>query len=118
MLLKMVNLTPHDITVVADDGSEQTVEYPRSGQVARAVEVRVPGHALSDTMSIGTYRVSYLGVDNLPEPQPGVGFIVSVLTLIAAKASGRDVYDLYYPGQLVRDIKGRTIGCAALYQMD
>lgn len=116
--LELVNLTPHDVTIVADDGSEQTLTYPRTGRVARAVEHRTRGHALADNMSVGTMTVRYDGVENLPDPVPGVGYVVSVLTAMAAQMTGRGVDDLYYPGGLVRDIAGRVIGCEALYQLD
>jgi hypothetical protein len=113
----LTNLTPHDVVVVADDGSEQTITYPRSGTVARAIEHHTMGHALADNMSIGTKLVRYDGVENLPEPKLGHGYIVSVLTAMAAQSMGRSVEDLYYPGELIRDISGRVIGCSALYQL-
>lgn len=115
--IEMINLTPHDVTIVADDGSEQTLVYPSTGRVARAVEHRTRGHALADGMSVGTMLVRYDGVEDLPDPVPGVGYIVSVLTAMAAQMAGRSVHDLYYPGGLVRDIAGRVIGCEALYQL-
>lgn len=115
--MKLINLTPHDVTVVSDDGAEKTITYPRTGTVARAAEQRTLGHPLTATESIGTLYVAYTGVENLPDPEPGVGYIVSVLTVYAAKATGRTVADLYYPGDLVRDIAGAVIGCRALYQV-
>ena len=115
--MELVNLTPHDVVIVADDGSEQTLTYPRTGRVARAVEHAPRGHALADNMSVGTMLIRYDGVQDLPDPVPGVGYIVSVLTAIAAQMAGRSVADLYYPGGLVRDIAGRVIGCEALYQL-
>lgn len=115
--IELVNLTPHDVVIVADDGSEQTLTYPRSGRVARAVEHRTRGHALADNVSVGTMVVRYEGVEDLPDPVPGVGYVVSVLTALAAQMIGRTVADLYYPGGLVRDIAGQVIGCEALYQL-
>lgn len=115
--MQITNLTPHDVVVVADDGSEQTLTFPRSGVVARAVELRSKGHALADNMSVGTMVVRYAGFENLPDPQAGTGYVVSVLTAMAAQAAGRSVGDLYYPGGLVRDIAGQVIGCSALYQL-
>lgn len=115
--VEMVNLTPHDVTIVADDGSEQTLVYPRTGRVARAIERHTIGRALADNMSVGTKLVRYDGVEDLPDPVPGVGYIVSVLTAMIAQMTGRAVGDLYYPGDLVRDIAGRVIGCKALYQL-
>lgn len=115
--LKIVNLTPHDVTVVADDGSEQTVTYPPSGAVARAVEHRALGRSLAQDVSVGTMDVRYDGVEALPYPEPGVGYIVSVLTVMAALSAGRRTDDLYYPGDPIRDIAGRVIGCRALYRL-
>lgn len=115
--MKLINLTPHDVIVVADDGSEQTITYPRSGIVARATETRTLGHPLLQDQSIGTLYVEYTGVEDLPDPEPGTGYIASVLTVFAARDAGRTTSDLYYPGDLVRDIGGRVIGCRALYQL-
>lgn len=117
MRIELINLTPHDVTIVADDGSEQALVYPRTGRVARAIEHRELGHALADNMSVGTMQVRYEGVEDLPDPVPGVGYIVSVLTVMAAQMTGRAIDDLYYPGELVRDIAGQVIGCKTLYQL-
>lgn len=115
--MQLINLTPHDVVVVADDGSEQTLTYPRSGLVARAVERKTSGTPLAEGMSVGTMVVRYQGVENLPDPVSGVGYIVSVLTVLVAKSVGRTVKDLYYPGSLVRDLSGNVIGCQVLYQL-
>jgi hypothetical protein len=116
--MTITNLTPHDVVVVSDDGAEDTIMYRRSEVVARAIEKHTRGHALTDNKSIGTTRVRYVGVEHLPDPQPDQEYIVSVLTVMAALNSGRTIDDLYYPGDLVRDLAGRVIGCRALYQLD
>jgi hypothetical protein len=86
--MNLVNLTPHAITVQADDG--QTLTVPPSGVVARASTTRtvVP--------TTGPYRITSqaLGeVEGLPEqPQPNTLYVVSGLVLAALAAGGSTQY--------------------------
>lgn len=53
-------------------------------------------------------------VVDLPEPAEEVMFIVSIITLNAAKAQGRSTEDLLITSSPVRDDQGRIVGCRAL----
>lgn len=87
----VVNLTPHDIALVDDQGFARE-SYPRSGTIAR-----VQGLPLGP-------------VEGLPPPQEGTLYIVSVI--VAERLPERR--DLRVPGDQVRDAQGRIVGCRSL----
>lgn len=70
---KFVNLTPHDIKL--NDGSI----YPASGKVARVANT-------FSNFCCGISKVFYGDVENLPEPEDGVYYIVSAMVLAAEKS--------------------------------
>ena len=108
--VKIVNLTPHKITFVTDKGD--LIVKP-SGSVARVS---------SETKETGCIYVSNFGlripltttvfgqVENLPEPEEGVIYVVS--SLVAGRVPER--HDVYIPNESIRDDKGRIIGCKSL----
>lgn len=109
----IVNLTPHTITVESctrPDGSTGPWTVASSG-VARAIEQVTPADSIA---GIPTSTVLFSGVEGLPEPRPGVCYVVSTITAEAAEASGRATDDLLTPGEQVRDAAGRIIGCRSL----
>jgi len=53
-------------------------------------------------------------VEGLPPPDGETGYIVSFITVGAARASGRTVTDLFTPGDLVRDATGQPVDCLNL----
>jgi hypothetical protein len=107
--MQVVNLTPHSITVVCDDGSAITYPAPGSGvSAARVAVTSVPAPPLAD--GCPTVRMSRGDVQDLPAPAPGVLYIVS--RMVADAVPDRD--DLLVPGAPVRDAHGAVIGCRAL----
>lgn len=105
---KIVNLTPHTINVV-DDENHVILTLPSEG-VARSESSRELAHMLSiGDASIPVNRTTFGEVQNLPEPQEGVYYVVSAIT--AKAASGRN--DLLLTDDTVRDADGRIIGCRA-----
>lgn len=103
MNINIVNLTPHDINIVAPTGN---VTIARSGIVARVAAV---SNQMDTINNIPIYAVRYGNVENLPAPQENTIYIVSALV---KQASSRT--DLFSPGELVRDDKGIVIGCKGL----
>lgn len=105
----VINLTPHTVRVLSDDGPHAV--FPATGAVARvreeiggttwvtAAEGRVP---IQDLRYADT-------VDDLPDPQPGVLYLVSRVTAAAV-----DRADLVFPQGELRDERGSIIGCRAL----
>lgn len=101
----LLNATPHPLNIVQRDGSVLTLE-------ASGICPRCSSTDIID-QSIGLIEITRqtLGrVEGLPDPVPGLYFIVS--RLVASAAAGRN--DLLVPGSLIRDDQGRVVGCKGL----
>lgn len=114
------NLTPHAVVV-----GEMT--FKPDGVIARATEEATPADSIrvsipdptgapADriTFDVPTSTTRYTGIVDLPDPQPGVYLVVSMIVPPVAFARGRWVGDLLVPGEQVRDSAGRIIGCRSL----
>lgn len=103
MDVKLVNLTPHALTV---DG----LAIPPSGTVARlAVSREQVDIFLMDGIEIPLYRTVFGETENLPEPVEGIVYIASMLLAQAVRRP-----DVVFPGEAIRDSDGRIIGCHGL----
>lgn len=129
--MELVNLTPHAIVFfslsscveqgggkgyILKDGAAPLGSIPASGMVARAA-MQAQAQDPVSIDGIGEIPVSvnsYGDPVGLPEPQDGIGYVVSALTAAAAKAAGRDTADLFIPNGLVRDSSGAPVGCTGL----
>lgn len=110
----LVNLTPHPVVVYAQDRNEVILELPSVGQ-ARCQQVdRQIGTVVHGSLEIPLYQSVYGEVSGLPEPKPGVIYIVSALAAQAVRGQ-RD--DVVVPSQPVRDADGRVIGCRAFARL-
>ncbi len=98
---RFVNLTPHAVTVVGGP------TLPPSGQVARCSQTSTPA---GEHGGVALSRVVFGAVEGLPEPEPGVVFVVSAL--VRAAVPGRS--DVASPGELVRNEAGQPVGCRGL----
>lgn len=98
--MKIVNLTPHDVTITNGP------TFPPSGTVARVSVQQVDA---GDVNGIPVKAQAYGDIMGLPEPQAGTIFIVSALTLAAAKAAGRS--DVVAPdtANAVRNADGHIV---------
>lgn len=105
--MKIINLTPHPLTLVGDNG---TLQVPPSGQLARLAVTRT---ALAPVTIDGvTLLVSHptLGeITGLPPAEDGVILIVSALVAEAANRA-----DVFSPGELIRSPEGAVIGAKGL----
>ncbi len=131
----LVNLTPHKIVVIREDGDK--VEIPPSGytvRVSATVEeagevdgIPVYREALgrpvlvdpkgNETFVDGT-RLAVFLIDPFPQ---ATGLIVSRVAAEALRKTGYHPLakpPLYVPGQLVRDEQGRVVGCKGLIQVE
>lgn len=120
--MKLVNLTPHRITIVAPadwpllGSNTDPIVVDPSGMVARCAETReiiaslATGHGGFD---IPVYRATFGAVQNLPDPQPDTAYIVSMRLAQAVP----DRTDVFFPGEAVRDDKGNIIGCIGLSRL-
>lgn len=138
------NLTPHQITV-------GDVTIAPSGTIARVTESSTPaaplyvlvGDAASDhpglaipsrrpsvyaasheaVREVATTTTRYTGTIDLPDPEPGVYLVVSMLVppvvaqYLCSSARARWTGDLLTPGQQVRDASGRVVGCQSLLRV-
>ena len=103
---KITNLTPHEVTLVDDNGNI-IATFPPSGIVAR---VSVKTIRVATINNIPISASSFGEVENLPEPNDEEVFIVS--SLVAQRCKHRK--DVFIPNESVRDDKGRIIGCRSL----
>lgn len=104
--MKLINLTPHIINILNDDGAEIASVEP-SGTVARCTVSR---ELVESAHGIDFYTSVYGDVYDLPEAADGTRYIVSGLV----RAALPERTDLWQPGELVRDESGRPIGCHGL----
>lgn len=84
MKTDIINLTPHDITVRLEDGTEKT--FPASGETAR---VEVNNKSRGNLDGIEVVAQEYGEIQGLPEPQDGVYYLVSLVVRQAAVEQGR-----------------------------
>lgn len=105
--MKLINLTPHALTIVGENG---TLTVPPSGQVARLAVTRTACAPITiDGVTLQVSRPTLGEIVGLPSPEPGVILIVSAL--VAEAASRADVMS---PGELLRDSAGAVIGARGL----
>jgi hypothetical protein len=109
MKMKIRNLTPHEVNIIDEQGIT-TKSFPSEG-VARASQVATP---VGEVDGIELVHMEYGKPVDLPEPEEGVMLIVSLITVQAAKASGRRTDDLLLTAGQVRNGKGVIIGCRRL----
>jgi hypothetical protein len=105
--MKLVNLTPHTISIISSEGGSSVAVAP-SGSVARCATKSVPAGVLHGGVALS--RVEYGAVEGLPEPTPGTVFVVSALV----RAAVPHRQDVASPGDLVRGADGQPVGCRGL----
>ena len=104
--MKVVNLTPHEVKIIGEDGEVKAV-FPPSGKVARVSVQRVQAGEIN---GVPVYANKFGEVENLPEPQPNTVYIVSLLVLQACPDRRDLVAPDTSPQGAVRDEQGRIIG--------
>ena len=128
--MKLINLTPHAVTLLAEgfavfdgkakcyrqpDGVEPFVlaEFPSAGVARCAVEESLLGEQDVDgfDFTVPFVGVSFGELEGLPAPTGGPVYIVSALVANAARAQGR--HDVVVPAHMVRDADGKILGCLA-----
>lgn len=109
--MHIVNLTPHDINFVGDDGTIITTIEP-SGALARvtAKTVTTGKVEVGVGVCIPVTETDYGEVFGLPAPRENTIYVTS--SLVAQRCRDRD--DVFIPNESVRDSAGRIIGCRSL----
>ena len=103
---KIVNCTPHAVTLMLKDGSQ--VIIPASNNLARCESRRATIYAFDNGVEV--HRTEMGDVYGLPEPVEGTYYLVSLL--VANKLKGeRD--DLLVTDEAVRGEDGKIVGCKA-----
>ena len=103
----IVNLTPHSITYIHEDGN-QTI-LPSAG-IARASQTMTEAGMSGDFRVVNMQFGEPVG---LPDYAPGTQYVVSAITVSAARAYGRTTDDLLLVADTVRNEAGQIIGCKA-----
>lgn len=93
----IVNLTPHDVNVLLEDGVILT--FPPTIPAAR---VKTNNVLIGMVGEIPIYQVVYEDVENLPEPMEDTVFIVSAIVATAVK----DRMDVFAPDTGASAIRG------------
>ena len=111
LTIKIVNLTPHEISFVFENGS--MFKVAPSGVVARVANSSEEVGQICVSkfdLRIPIKKTVYGEVEGLPAPAKGVIYIVS--SLVAQRVPSRS--DVFIPNESVRDENGRIIGCRSL----
>ena len=109
MTTQLINLCPHDITIVDEDGNIILVLPHEEGRVARVATTETPRENTLGYEFPVVHR-EWGAVTGLPAPQPGTAFVVS--GAVVSACPGRA--DLYSPGRLIRDEHGNPTQCVGL----
>ena len=126
--MEIINLTPHDINFYEDEHTQKikgcyyiipgALPYhtiPASGITARAAQTEDNLPAIDcNGVRVPLLQMTYGDPVNLPEPEKGKAYVVSALTVAAAKAARRSTSDLYVVARTVRNEVGAVIGACAL----
>lgn len=118
--MEIINLTPHDITILNEE-KEIVQVVPQSGKFARLCSEKESISRWDICQSNIQFFITRYGAPNLldengeeyrfPEYETGTIYIVS-----GPFRSGYNRSDLWQPGELVRDEHGNPIGCIGLSQ--
>lgn len=98
--IEFVNLTPHTINVVLEDGKELEI---KSSGTARVNEV---SEAVGDVAGINLVKMTYGEVEGIPTQVDGTVYIVSRMVLDAVRGTRNDVVAPDTGKTAVRDEKG------------
>ena len=100
--VKIVNMTPHTVNMVSEDGTK-IADFVSEGEIRLTQESKQIG-----TINGVPLTQTFFGdVQGLPEEKEGTFYIVSRLVLTACP----NRKDLLVPNDIVRDSQGRVIGC-------
>jgi hypothetical protein len=110
-MANIINLTPHEVIIYDQTGQNIVLRIPPAGKVAR---VSISAQTVGEINSIAVRKTTYGDIQDLPDPQPGVIYVVSTIVLIALKDKGIIRPDVVSPDtnpdSAVRDASGKIIG--------
>jgi len=100
--MKFKNLTPHEVSIIAENGEKMVLPKAPTGTEAR-IDVLT-----EELEPIGGFKLICehgTRIRNLPDPEDDVVFIVSARVMLAARRK-----DVVSPGELLRDSEGIVVG--------
>lgn len=103
--MKIINLTPHKVTIIKEDGT--LIQELKSQGIARLTQQTI---RIGEINNIPLTHTIFGQVEGLPMVQDGIYYIVSRMIL----ENCIDRKDLLVPNEVVRDINGNIIGCKSL----
>lgn len=111
MTENLINLTPHEITIIDMDGGK--VVLPKSENAARVDQnPKCCGFINLPNGQVIEMKTPEFGeVTGLPEYQVGTMYIVSAMV----RAALPNRFDLVSPGNLIRDDDGNVTGCECVF---
>ena len=110
--MKLINLTPHDVNIVDEDGMPILTVISSGLARCKATTVRIGTVDIETENGIVTIpetTTSFGDVYGLPEPENNTLYIVSRPIVEATHRA-----DLRIPNETVRDEQGRIYGCLSL----
>ena len=113
MEVEAINLTPHPIGFV-DESNQPLLTVPTTTVARVSAQTTTVGYFVINGVQIPRTHTVYGEVEGLPDPTPGVIYIVSGMIVSALASQGIHRDDLLVPGMQVRDEQGRVIGCRSL----
>lgn len=116
--MKILNYTPHNITVFDTDG-DPLATYKPSGLARAKQSYVIVGEVEVEPESVPLKRITFGKVEGLPEScEPDTYFIVSAITAQAARATNHSLANrLLVVADPVRNAEGQIIGCCAFSQI-
>jgi hypothetical protein len=102
----LVNMTPRDLVLADPETKVEILTIPASGKQAMATTTDTPVGLLHGQQLT---EVTYGSVENLPDPQPGVLYIVSVIAASAAP----ERTDLLLTSRPIRNEAGQIVAAGA-----
>lgn len=109
---KIINLTPHDITIL-DEYNREVAVLP--GTVAdKCASVYLENVNETEINGVPVFDREIQKLVNLPEPEPNVYYVVSAITERCLPEYRPDILTVC---KQVRDSYGRVIGCRGLAHM-
>lgn len=106
-MIKLKNLTPHEIMVYTQNKEQVLFKVPAEGIVPR---VSVEQKTVGEINGVPVRKNTYGAVENLPETQPDTIYIVSAMVLSALAGTRSDVVSPDTGAGAVRDENNRIIG--------
>ena len=109
MATTLINLCPHDINIVDNEGNLVVTLPHEEGRVARVATTETPRKNTLGYPFPVVHR-EWGAVTGLPAPQPGIAYVVSAPIVNACPGRA----DLFSPGRLIRDEHGNPTQCVGL----